>query len=63
MTDETTPSVRKDLEFLPVQHGGQQLVLIRDHLGLVQEGKAVAVPLYHIMTLLDGATTLRDLQM
>lgn len=63
MTDETTPSVRKDLEFFPVQHSGQQLVLIRDHLGLVQEGKAVAVPLYHIMTLLDGATTLRDLQM
>jgi AmmeMemoRadiSam system protein B len=63
MINETTPTIRKDLEFFPVQHGGQQLVLIRDHLGLVQEGKAVALPLYQIMILLDGATSLRDLQM
>ena len=39
--NETTPRTRRDLEFFPVQHGGQQLVLIRDHLGLVEEGKAV----------------------
>lgn len=60
---DTTPTLRKDLEFLPVQHGGQQLILIRDHLGLVQEGKAVALPLYQLMTLLDGTRTKRDLQM
>ena len=63
MINETPPTIRKDLEFFPGQHGGQQLVLIRDHLGLVQEGKAVALPLYQIMTLLDGVTTVRDLQM
>jgi len=59
---ETPPIARRDLEFFPVQHQGQQLVLIRDHLGLVQEGKAVGLHLYHMMTLLDGTTTLRDLQ-
>jgi len=59
---ETPPIARHDLEFFPVQHQGQQLVLIRDHLGLVQEGKAVGLHLYHMMTLLDGTTTLRDLQ-
>ena len=63
MINETAPVIRKDLEFFPVQHDGQQLILIRDHLGLVQEGKAVGVPLYQIMTLLDGATSIRDLQM
>ena len=60
---KTPPIARRDLEFFPVQHQGQQLVLIKDHLGLVPEGKAVGVPLYQIMTLLDGTTTVRDLQM
>jgi hypothetical protein len=63
MTSEIVPRIRRDLEFIPVQHEGQQLILIRDHLGLVQEGKAVALPLYQFMTLLDGTRTTRDLQM
>jgi AmmeMemoRadiSam system protein B len=61
--EEIAPTIRKDLEFIPVQHEGQQLVLIRDHLGLVQEGKAVPLPLYQLMTLLDGTRSMRDLQM
>ena len=61
--DDTPPIARRDLEFFPVQHEGQQFVLIRDHLGLVEEGKAVGLPLYQIMMLLDGTTTVRDLQM
>lgn len=61
--DETPPLARRDLEFFPVQQQGQQFVLIRDSLGLVPEGKAVGLPLYQMMTLLDGTTTVRDLQM
>jgi AmmeMemoRadiSam system protein B len=57
------PRTRRDLEFFPIQHQGQQFVLIRDSLGLVEEGKAVGLPLYQIMSLLDGATDFRDLQM
>jgi len=57
------PRIRRDLEFFPIQHQGQQFVLIRDALGLVDEGKAVGMPLYQIMALLDGATTFSDLQM
>ena len=60
---KTPPLTRRDLEFFPIQHEGQQFVLIRDPLGLVEEGKAVGLPLYQIMTLLDGTTTVRDLQM
>ncbi len=59
----TVPRARSDLEFAPVMHGGQQLILIRDHLGLVEDGKAIALPLYQIMALLDGIRTMRDLQM
>jgi len=57
------PRVRRDLEFFPVQHQGQQLVLIRDALGLVEEGKAVGLPLYQIMAFLDSGATFKDLQM
>jgi hypothetical protein len=63
MRDENLPPLRRDLEFFPVQLQGKQYVLIRDPLGLVQEGKAVEIPLYQFMALLDGTTTLRDLQM
>jgi MEMO1 family protein len=60
---EFIPCARRDLEFIPVQLQGKQVVLIRDQLGLVQEGKAVEIPLYQFMVLLDGTTTVRDLQM
>jgi hypothetical protein len=61
--NESAPKVRNDLEFIPVQHEGKQLVVIRDHLGLVQEGKAIAPALYQIMALLNGSRSVRDLQM
>ena len=61
--NEKTPCLRRDIEFFPVQHGGRQFILIRDHLGLVPEGKAVDLHLYEILTLLDGHQTIRDLQM
>jgi AmmeMemoRadiSam system protein B len=56
------PCVRSDLEFFPVYHAGEQLILIKDHLGLVEEGKAVPFALYEIMALLDGTRTIRDIQ-
>jgi hypothetical protein len=59
---DIVPPLRKDLEFFPLQHGGKQYILIKDHLGLVQEGKAIELPLYQLMVLLDGSRTLRDLQ-
>jgi AmmeMemoRadiSam system protein B len=59
---EMLPGMRRDLEFFPIQYGGEQLVLIRDHLGLVQEGKAIPVPMYQLMTLLDGSMSMVDLQ-
>jgi AmmeMemoRadiSam system protein B len=60
---ENLPALRRDLEFLPLQSGGQPVILIRDHLGLVQEGKMVAPHLYQLMVSLEGSNTLRDLQM
>ncbi|MBN2033509.1 MAG: AmmeMemoRadiSam system protein B [Deltaproteobacteria bacterium] len=60
--NDLVPSIRKDLEFFPFQHQGKQLILIRDHLGLVPEGKAIEIGLYRLMSLLDGTTTILDIQ-
>jgi AmmeMemoRadiSam system protein B len=60
---DVAPAIRRDLEFFPVAYEGKQVVLIRDHLGLVQEGKAIELALYQFMTLLDGSRDLRDVQM
>jgi AmmeMemoRadiSam system protein B len=60
---EKLPALRRDLEFLPLQSGGRPVILIRDHLGLVPEGKMAAPHLYQLMVSLDGSNTLRDLQM
>jgi AmmeMemoRadiSam system protein B len=63
MKADKNPRVRTDLELLPIQQGNKQFILIRDHLGLVEEGKAVPLQLYELITLLDGTNTVRDLQM
>lgn len=63
MKGNKNPRVRTDLAFFPVQHEDRQFVLIRDHLGLVEEGKAVPRQLYEVMTFLDGTNSVRDLQM
>ena len=60
---ENTPCLRRDLEFIPVQYGGKKMVLIRDQLGMIPEGKIVDVSVYLFLTLLDGTRTIRDLQM
>lgn len=60
--NDSAPHIRRDLEFFPVQEQGRQLVLIRDNLGLVEQGKVVPPVVYLIMTLLDGTRTVRDLQ-
>ena len=61
--NETVPVVRRDLQFIPVQQGGHQLIFIQDHLGLAQEGRPISLPLYRVMALLDGTSTISDLQM
>jgi MEMO1 family protein len=54
---------RRDLELFPVQQDKEQFIVIKDALGLVEEGKALSFDLYWIMTLLDGTKSLRDIQM
>jgi AmmeMemoRadiSam system protein B len=52
-----------DLDLIPVQHGEDQLVLVRDPLGLVPQGRALPVQLFEFLALLDGTRSIIDLQM
>lgn len=60
--NDILPSIRRDLEFIPFEYQGRPLILVRDHLGLVPEGKAIEFDLYRLMILLQDATTIRDIQ-
>jgi AmmeMemoRadiSam system protein B len=56
------PSLRKDLQFIPIHHAGKQMILIQDHISLVPKGSHVDVSAYRFLTMLDGRKTIRDLQ-
>lgn len=56
------PRFRRDLEFIPVSHEGQQLVLVRDQLGLIPEGRAMAAEFFQLLALFDGSRTLDEVQ-
>ncbi len=60
--DELAPRLRLDLEFIPFQHEGQGYLLARDSLGLVAEGMAVPDPMRRVLALLDGKSSLGDVQ-
>jgi hypothetical protein len=56
------PKARRDLEFFPAQSGNQTLIVIKDRLGLVQEGNAINPELYKLLSVLDGSQSVRDIQ-
>jgi len=60
--DGENPRARRDLDFFPAQTADRSLIMIKDRLGLVEEGRAIGQELYKIMTLLDGTHSLRDIQ-
>ncbi len=60
---ENPAALRRDLEFLPLQHEGKQLVFIRDALGLVREGLAFPATFCRILALLDGNRSVSALQL
>ncbi len=57
------PQLRRDLDLFPLRHEGKPFILVRDHLGLIEEGRAVPIELYELMSLMDGTRDLRDIQM
>jgi len=62
MNADNNPRLRTDLELFPIRHGNEQLIVIRDHLGLVQDGKALPLAFYSLISKLDGTKGIRDIQ-
>ena len=56
------PRLRYGIEAIPISHKGQQLVAIRDMLGLSEETLVISPDVYFIMTLMDGSNTTLDIQ-
>ncbi len=55
------PKPRKDLEFIPIQDKGRELILIRDRFALVAKGFAIAPALYQFLYLLDAVDDFQEL--
>ena len=55
------PRARHDLEFIPFDHEGRQMILVRDRLGIVPYGTGVPPGLLPILALMDGLRSLDDL--
>jgi len=53
---------RYDLEFIPIRDGDEEMILVRDHLGLAPEGLALPPGILRLLSLLDGTRTKDDLQ-
>jgi AmmeMemoRadiSam system protein B len=60
--DSERPKVREDLEFIPARSQGGTVIIIRDRLGLVKEGRVINPELFTLMRLLDGTSSVRDIQ-
>lgn len=57
------PKIRDDLEFIPAQSQSGTIIMIRDRLGLVKEGRVINPELYKLMSMLDGTSSVRDIQL
>lgn len=56
------PRARHDLEFIPFDHEGRNMVLVRDRLELVPYGTGVPAGLLPVLALMDGERSLADLE-
>lgn len=54
--------LRRDLEYIPIEHEGQQLVLVRDQLGLTPHGQAVPMASFQLLARMPAESTLEDLR-
>jgi hypothetical protein len=62
VTATAYPKLRTDLEFIPLVHEGNHLVLVRDAVGIVQEGLGLPRELLEFLAMLDGRKDVRDIQ-
>jgi AmmeMemoRadiSam system protein B len=60
---EKLPKMREDVELIPMSHAGQQMVLVRDPLGLIKEPVVLNEAAALMLSMLDGTHTMSDLKL
>jgi AmmeMemoRadiSam system protein B len=60
--DPKKPCLRRSLDIIPVEHEGQNLFAVRDPLGLADEPILVPGEILFLMSLMDGESSLTDIQ-
>ena len=61
--NKENPKIRTDLEFVPGEYEGQQIIIVRDPLGFMPEPKVLSPDLLHLISLLNGTYSIKDLQL
>ena len=61
--DQRLVKPRKDLEFIPIQEQGRDLILIRDRFALVATGFAIVPQAYQFLYLLDAVDDVHELRL
>lgn len=60
---EMLPSLRHDIEILPYRHGGEEVLVIRDSLGITRTGLALNAGAARLFPFFDGTRSLEELQL
>jgi AmmeMemoRadiSam system protein B len=60
---ETLPPLRHDIEILPCRHGGEEILVVRDSLGIARTGLALNAIAARFFPFFDGTRSLEELQL
>ena len=60
---DPVPRLRQDLEVSPTSYQGEKAVVVRDYLGLIRDPVILQGDALDIVSLIDGARTIRDIQL
>jgi hypothetical protein len=61
--EDPIPRMREDLEIIPTSYKGEKAVLVRDFLGLIREPVILQGDALHVLGLIDGHRTIRDIHL
>jgi hypothetical protein len=60
---DPVPRLRQDLEVIPTSYQGEKAFVVRDYLGLIRDPVILQGDALDIVSLIDGARTIRDIQL
>lgn len=62
ITSEYKPLLKQDIEILPAQHQGREVIIIRDNEGISNKTVVMPAEMIVLLEFLNGANTIKDIQ-